>query len=478
MKLGARIFLGNLLIMLVCFWFPLDWVRDNLRIRYLEGVEDPLVDQANILAAKVGLEMENGIFDADAWSRAFADAHNRPVDAGIYAFLKPRVDMHVYITDTRGRTLFNSLNPGHSGEDFSAWRDVRLTLEGEYGARSTQSDPEDPTSSVLYVAAPIRIANNMAGVLTVAKPTTNINNFLKSAKPRIVQVGVLSAIVAMVLSLLATLWFTRPIKRLTGYAEDVSNGNRVPFPRLDSSEIGEMGQAFERMQEALEGKKYVEQYVQNLTHELKSPLSAIRGAAELMEEEDMPYDQRRRFLANINTEAGRLQKVVDRMLALSALEARKILQKQERVKLLSLVKTILESCQPGLTRKHLSTSVKIPDDLFVRGDSFLLHQAFLNLIQNAIDFSPPDSCISLQAEKKENRVEFSVTDQGDGIPDYALPKVFEKFYSLHRPDNGKKSTGLGLNFVKEITALHGGTIDISNQKPNGVRAMIYLPLKS
>lgn len=452
MKLGARIFLSNLLIMLICFWYPLDWVRDNLRIRYLEGVEDPLVDQANILAAKVGLEMENNTFDAGQWRLA--------------------------LTDARGRLLFNSADPELSGEDFSAWRDVQLTLDGRYGARSTQLDPTDPTSSVLYVAAPVRVAGELAGVFTVAKPTTNINNFLKSAKPRIFRVGTLSAVVAMVLSLLATFWFTRPIRRLTHYAEGVSNGNRVPFPRLDSSEIGEMGNAFERMQEALEGKRYVEQYVQNLTHELKSPLSAIHAATELMAERDMPYDQRRRFLDHVHTETGRMQKVVDRMLALSALEARKILQKNERVKLLSLVNTLLESCGPSLRRKDLDTSVAIPGDLFVRGDSFLLHQALLNLLQNAIDFSPSGGRITLQAKQEANQVEFTVADEGDGIPDYALGKVFDKFYSLHRPDSDKKSTGLGLNFVKEITDLHGGNVRVVNGNSKGVRATISLSLKS
>ena len=168
------------------------------------------------------------------------------------------------------------------------------------------------TSSVLYVAAPIRVKGEITGVLTVAKPTVNINSFLKTAKPRIAAVGGLAAAAAIVLSLVASFWITRPIRRLTAYANDIRAGRRVDLPALDKSEIGAMGQAFEKMRIALEGREYIEQYVQTLTNELKSPLSAIRGAAELLGEK-MEIPQRQRFLGNITNEAARIQDLVDRI---------------------------------------------------------------------------------------------------------------------------------------------------------------------
>ena len=208
----------------------------------------------------------------------------------------------------------------------------RLTLEGEYGARTTRSDPEDPTSSVLYVAAPILVHGKTAGVLTVVKPTTNINTLYKNAKPRIFKIGMLAVAAAVFLSLIVSIWITRPIKRLTQYANDVREGNRVELPELGRSELREMGLAFEKMREALEGKKYVEEYVQTLNHEIKSPLSAIRGAAELLEE-GMAPEKRARFLANIRNEANRIQDIVDRMLVLSELENQRTLQKVETMSL-------------------------------------------------------------------------------------------------------------------------------------------------
>ena len=474
MRLGTRIFFCYLVIFVICFSYPINWVLENLRARYLEGVEEPLVDQAHILATMVGDEMQANRFDPEKWYQVFEYAGSTPLSAKIYHLVKTNMDMRIYLTDAAGRVIFDSENKDNVGADYSRWRDVYLTLQGKYGARSTPEDENDPASKVLYVAAPVKVDGAIAGVLTVAKPTTSINNFLKNAKPQIFKIGLLAAGVAIFLSYIVSLWITRPIKRLTGYANAISQGKRVAFPRLDRSEIGEMGNAFAKMQETLEGKKYVEQYVQKLTHEVKSPLSAIRGAAELLEEK-MPPQQRIRFLSNIRNETNRIQEIVDRMLELSSLENQKILKKMEQLSFSSVVQTVIESKQALISQKQLKLSVDVPDDIMVMGDGFLLHRALSNLIQNAIDFSPAGSLITLRARIEVSRLIFSVEDRGAGIPGFASQKVFDKFFSLQRPDSGEKSTGLGLNFVKEVATLHGGDVVLENRDAKGVRASLTLP---
>ncbi len=474
MKLGLRIFLCYFVIFSVCFYFPTNWVLKNLRIRYLEGVEDPLVDQANILASIAGYEMEKGPFDTDKWEAIFGNINSRKISAKIYEFDKMNVDMSIYITDKKGKVLFDSDNRKNIGKNFTKWRDVRFTLAGKYGARTTRKDPKDNKSSVLYVAAPILVKGKIEGVLTVAKPTTNINNYIDNAKPQISRVSLISALTAIVLSLLATLWIIRPINRLKLYAEDIGQGKRATLPRLDHTEIGDMGFAFEKMKEALEGKKYVEQYIQTLTHEIKSPVSAIRGAAELLEE-NMPPERRDRFLTNIKNEANRIQDIIDRMLELAGLENRKKLNSVETVNLNTTIKTALESKRPMLLKKNIRVIEEADDDLFMEGDAFLLNQALSNLLQNAIDFSPVNSQIRISSSNNDRMNMVEIIDQGPGIPDYALEKVFNKFFSLNRPDTDKKSTGLGLNFVREVAELHQGRIIIENLPEGGVKAAFMVP---
>lgn len=474
MKLGIRIFLCYFIIFSACFYFPTDWVLKNLRIRYLEGVEDPLVDQANILASIAGYEMEKGSFDADKWETIFGNVNSRELSAKIYEFDKMNVDMSIYITDKKGKVIFDSDSRKNIGKNFTKWRDVRLTLAGKYGARTTRKNPKDNKSSVLYVAAPILVKGKIEGVLTVAKPTTNINNYIDNAKPQISRVSLISALTAIVLSLLATLWVIRPINRLKLYAEDIGQGKRATLPRLDHTEIGDMGFAFEKMKEALEGKKYVEQYIQTLTHEIKSPVSAIRGAAELLEE-NMPSERRERFLTNIKSEANRIQDIIDRMLELSGLENRKKLNSVETINLNTAIKTVLESKRPMLLKKNMRVATEADDDLFMEGDAFLLNQALSNLLQNAIDFSPVNSQIRLSASNNDGMHIVEIIDQGPGIPEYALEKIFNKFFSLNRPDTDKKSTGLGLNFVREVAELHHGRIIIENLPEGGVKAVFIIP---
>ena len=314
MKLGTRIFVANFLIFVLCFSYPVYWTRSTLRLRYLESVEDPLVDQANILAAIVGNEMEAGRFSSEQLFKTFETMRRRPLAAKIYRQRKKSVDMEVYITDKRGRVVFDSQDKSRVGSDYSAWRDVKLTLEGGYGARTTRRISKDPSSTVLYVAAPIMVKDKIEGTLTVAKPTTSTNKFLQQARPRLAKVFGISAAAAAFLIFFVSYWMTAPIRRLTRYANDVRQGKRVALPKLNRSEIGGMGHAFERMRRALEGKKYVEEYVHTLNHEIKSPLSAIRAAAELLGEKMEP-ERRRRFLANILVETIRAQELVDKMLS-------------------------------------------------------------------------------------------------------------------------------------------------------------------
>ena len=474
MKLGLRIFGAYLLIFTLCFSAPIAWVLDSLRVRYLEGVEDPLTDQANILAVMVARDMADHRFNRSEYKKLFERIYARRLDAQIYNLAKTQVDIRVYITDAQGKVIFDSLVPDNLGADYSHWRDVKLTLAGEYGARTTLANPSDPNSSALFVAAPVLAGDRVEGVLTVAKPTTNINSFLKAAKPQIVQVVLMAALVAVVLSYLAALWFARPIGRLRAYAEAIHDGRPAVFPPLDHTEIGDMGRALQKMQTALEGKAYIEQYVQKLTHEIKSPLSAIRGAAELLEE-DVPAERRRRFLTNIRTEANRIQIIVDRMLELAALETRKQPLKRDAIVLRPFVETVVESKRPMLSQKQISLELHLPDRLSVHGDPFLLHQAMANLVQNAIDFSAAGSRIDVSGSSDGQWIELVVEDNGATIPPYALAKVFDKFFSLQRPDSGKKSTGLGLSLVREIAHLHQGQINLENRDRQGVRATLRLP---
>jgi len=228
------------------------------------------------------------------------------------------------------------------------------------------------------------------------------------------------------------------------------------------------------MQDALEGRRYAEEYVQTLTHEIKSPLSAIRGAAELLQE-DMPRAQQARFLGNIRSETDHIGCSVERVLELATIENRRGRPEIAPIDMSALIHTVVGSQEHQCAAKALQVETHIPDKLTLTANEFLLHQALANLLQNAIDFSPAGGTVVVGAASDAKQVTLTVTDEGPGVPDYAREKIFERFYSLTRPGTGRKSTGLGLNFVREVAQVHDGTIRLSNRPQGGARAEFALP---
>jgi two-component system sensor histidine kinase CreC len=121
--------------------------------------------------------------------------------------------------------------------------------------------------------------------------------------------------------------------------------------------------------------------------------------------------------------------------------------------------------------------LEAPAPVTVPGESFLLRTAVDNLLSNALEFSPPDTRIQISVTAVGGAAaELRVLDEGPGIPDYAMPRLFERFYSLPRPDTGRKSSGLGLKLVREVATLHGGTIALANRNPSGTCAILRLPV--
>lgn len=475
MKLITRLLLSIFIVMGIGVYGLTYGMLENIRIRYLEGVEETMVDQARILAGIAARDIEQGTFFVPDLHRLFDTIYSTQFLAEIYQLKKKRVDLRVYITDKSGKVLFDSIRKSPPGTDYSDWRDVYLTLQGRYGARSSREDERYQESSVLYVAAPILVNGTIEGVLTVAKPTKNINSFIVMARSKFMRRIIVTVAFVTVCLILVIFFITRPIKLLTDYANDIRDGKKALLPRLDSSEIGVMGRAFESMRESLENRKYVETYVQTLTHEIKSPISTIKGAAELLEE-DMPAEQRSRFIHNIRNESERIGMLVERMLKLSSLENLKTLRTTQRVNFTELAIDVIEWFKPLVSVSNVTVKTEIAADIRVTGESFLLKQAISNLIQNSIDFSPPGSTIAITLSVSGDYALFTVADQGPGIPDYAKERVFEKFFSLRRPLSGEKSTGLGLNFVKEITQLHQGWIRLTNREQGGVVAILELPV--
>ena len=477
MKIGLRILLGYFLIVALAALLLAQVFVQQVKPGVRQTMEDTLVDTANLLAELARDDLLAGRIAEGRFAASVRALAERDIGADIWGFEKRTAQYRIYVTDAGGVVVFDSTGAA-TGEDYSRWNDVARTLRGEYGARSTRSDPEDDASSVMHVAAPIRDeAGRIVGSLTVAKPNRAIAPFIARSQQVVMRWGWVLMGAALLVGLVAAWWLSRQLEALRRYADAATAGERAVLPR-SAGEFADLGRALETMRTRLEGKQYVERYVHGLTHELKSPLAAIRGSAELLEGEGgeaMPDADRTRFVASIRRQAERMSAMIDKLLALAAVEHRQQLDAPQAVDLREVVADAAEDAGPRLRQAGVALEPEEGAPCTVLGDAFLLRQAIGNLIDNAIDFAPAGGEVGIALRAGAREVVVEVADRGPGVPDYARERVFERFYSLPRPSGGGRSSGIGLCFVAEVAALHGGRAELRDREGGGTLARLILP---
>jgi two-component system, OmpR family, sensor histidine kinase CreC len=452
--------------------------------RYRESTEESLVETAHLMAATIEQRWDERarivggpaepVIDVAVLEPLFRDLYARELDADIFGFRKTRIELRLTVVDAQGRVVFDSLGR-ETGQDHSRWRDIKLALEDKYGARTTPDLVHDATTAVMYVAAPLKRDGAIVGAVSIGKPAQSFGQFVAAARRKTIVIGITSVAAVALLVVILSLWLVRPFGLIADYVRYVRAQRSFSLPRLTRRALHTLGAAYHEMRDALTGRNYVADYVQTLTHELKSPLSAIRGAAELLHEREMPADDRERFVANIERETARIQELVDRMMELAALESRRTLERTQPVALRALLEERVASARAAGAPRAIDVTLDASSDAMVEGDPLLLQRAVSNLLDNALDFSPAGGRIEVGLALRGQQAEIGVRDHGPGIPDYADERVFEKFYSLARPGSQRKSTGLGLPFVREIAALHHGRITLRNAHDGGAVALLTLP---
>ncbi len=451
MKIRTAIFTVYVTASAVGFAVMLGLVLRDVRLRYVESMRRTLGDTAVYLAGYAAPASS-----ADDWTKRLAAL---PANSGV---------LRVFACDRQGRVLYDS-----AGRDLGqtyAW----TMIGGGPGASEnyTVSNVAE-VGDELRVAARVRHGDELLGWVGVGRPLSSVVEGVQAARWRLVWSAGAIALVMIAAGWWIAMRLTHSLERLTTYAREVRDGRPAAPVRSRATEIAELSRAFEEMRDTLEGRQHVERYTQTLAHEVKAPLAAIRGAAELLGE-DMPLEQRRKFLGNIRGEAARIQQIIERLLELSSLEARKAPHQTEAVAAADLVAEAAAALQPACEAARVTLRIETAAAT-LRGERVLLREALVNLLQNALDFSPAGGTVTLRCAVAAGRVDFAVEDNGPGVPDYALARVFERFYSLPRPGSDKKSTGLGLALVREIAHLHGGDVTLANRPDGGARATFWVP---
>jgi two-component system phosphate regulon sensor histidine kinase PhoR len=218
-------------------------------------------------------------------------------------------------------------------------------------------------------------------------------------------------------------------------------------------------------------------FVANVSHELRTPLTAIRGYIEALGEEAPDSPHRERFMAVITKQAGRMERLVRDLLRLASLDAREEPIENEVCRLEDLVNAVVRDLSPSIGQKQQVVSIDVaPEVATIVTDPGKLQDALRNIVENASSYSPPGSRITVSARRGEGHVDVRVEDEGPGIPDADLERVFERFYRVDKARSRESGgTGLGLSIVKHLMERLGGRVHAANRPAGGAVFTMLLP---
>ncbi len=472
MSIFIRIWFFFGLIILLGLWFMSYTFNQQVKPNVRQVVEDTLAENANIIAMLVAEDVYENKVNTVQFDAKIQNALNRKLNANIWQHNKKEINQQIYITDAKGIVIYDSQGIA-TGQDYSRWNDVYLTLQGKYGVRSTRSYEGDPNSSTMFIAAPIyyQTAQNqqqkLIGVVSIGKPNSSVQPYIQRAEDQLLRQAAWITLLSLFLASLVAYWLKHSIDRVRKYAQALAPVNQTPYFR-SAKELNQVAQAVENMREKLEDRAYVEHYVNTLTHELKGPLTAIQASAELLKE-DLPLNDQQQFAQHIHAQSQRLKLLIDRMLLLTRLEKSKHQIELQNFNLSKLIQQVLDQQASQLQSKKIQCLLDIEANCMIHADRFWLQQTIANILDNALDFSAESSKILIQLHRQAHQsIQLQIFNEGEWIPEYALSQVFDTYFSLPRPITQQRSSGIGLSIVKQVIEQHHGQIQIQNIQENNI----------
>lgn len=294
------------------------------------------------------------------------------------------------------------------------------------------------------------------------------------------QGGLIALLLSLLAAFLISRWVADPLQEMLAAARRMPSDEAKPVEARGPREVQEVMRAFNAMMARVQSSRQSQrEFVANVSHELKTPLTSVQGFAQAILDgtADTP-EERRRAAEVIYNEAGRMHRMVLDLLDLARLEAGTADLRMAAVDMTALLNGIVEKFAPLAEKAGIRLEVQAGGLPRMTGDGDRLAQVFTNLVDNALKFTPRGGAVTLQARLAEGQMECLVSDTGKGIPPQALPHVFDRFYqadaSRARSDRG--GAGLGLAIAREIIEAHGGRISVRSQVGQGTLFTVRLPL--
>lgn len=308
-------------------------------------------------------------------------------------------------------------------------------------------------------------------LLAVRRPRLGVVEFFSSELLRpITYTAIVGLVLAFIISLLLARWISNPIRQIDKATHSVVSGKYEPILPEGPSEIRELATSFNRMsQQVAQAQQSQRDLVANVSHELKTPLTSIQGFTQaILDGVIQTPEEIQQTVALIHTESGRMSRLVQDLVSLARLESDNGFH-QEQVDLTALLRHILYQFNIQAESRGLSLVDQLEPLPVITGNADRLAQAFSNLMDNALKYTPAGGTITLAGNQEVGVVVIRVSDTGPGIPPEDRENVFERFFRSEETHSSEAQTsaGLGLAITRQIIRLHHGTIYVEPNSPHG-----------
>ena len=314
----------------------------------------------------------------------------------------------------------------------------------------------------------------------VVVPEADIRAAWLRLAPSLTVAGIMALLVSTAIAVLVSRSMSGRIARITRASEEMAQGRYDQQLQIQGDdEIGRLGRSFNQMaQQVSRSDRSMRELLANVSHELKTPLTSIQGFSQAMVEgalqDPADYAQAGRI---VNEEAQRMRRLVDDLLYLSQIESGQVVMAREPVLLAPLLAACAERLQWQLKESGADLRLETPDLLPVAGDEHRLEQVFTNLLDNAVQHTPPGGRITVRASQRGYYVAVTVHNTGSIIAVQDLPHVFERFYRGDRARTHRNGqSGLGLAIVQEVVQAHGGSVSVQSTPDTGTEFTVVLPI--
>ena len=332
-------------------------------------------------------------------------------------------------------------------------------------------------------AVPITDGNGYGvGIVIVSTPMEQVTQILQKISDTYLFVSVLAALIVVVIMSIVARYHSKPLRDMAKAANDFGHGNleaRVQVDPKSSEEIQDLTIAFNNMASSLQQSEYQRQeFVANVSHELKTPMTTISGFVDGMLDGTIPPERHKHYMQMVSDETKRLSRLVRSMLDISRLQDQDIPEeKKSRFDLQELAGQVLITFEQKIEGKKLFVDVDFPGHpTYTQASPDYITQVIYNLLDNAVKFCPEGGTLGLKIKAGTNRLYVSISNEGETIPQAELPLVFDRFHKLDKSrSQNREGWGLGLYIVKTIVCRHGEDISVTSQ--NGVTTFTFtLPL--